>query len=423
MSGEPATTMAASKRERALLPLCLAVLVDMLGLGISIPVLAVILFQDSGLLPADAPIGLRTFTYGLLLACYPVAQFFGAPLLGALSDRFGRKPLLLLSLIGTSIGFCLFAAGVHWTRLSLLFLSRVLDGFTGGNLSIAVAAVADLSDARRKSRNFGLIGMAYGLGFILGPFLGGKLTDATLIPGATQTTPFLFAAALTLLNLILVAGVVPETLVTRRHVPIRPLQGVRNVRRALRLRHLRAILLTVTLTTLSTNFFTQFFNVFLVEKFAFDARQIGDLFGYAAVWIAVSQGVLLKPLTDRFPLTRVFSVTTLIMSLGIPLLLLPDRPIGIYLILPLIAVAAGLSDATGTSVVSGVSGEDEQGEILGIKQSLQSLAAAIPPVIAGLVASVHLSLPIWGAALSGLAGWLLFRLQFHEHAQANRRTE
>lgn len=409
-------------RERPLFSLCLAVFVDMLGLGISIPVLAVILFQDqAGLLPASAPLATRTLIYGCLLACYPIAQFFGAPLFGALSDRFGRKPLLLFSLVGTAIGFLLFAAGVHWQILWILFLSRTLDGFTGGNLSIAVAAVADLSAPHRKSRNFGIIGLAFGLGFILGPFLGGKLTDATLIPGAGQATPFLFAALLTCINIVLIILLLPETNMVRRHVPMHPLQGIANVRRALRLPHLRVILLTVTLTTLGVNFFTQFFNVFLVDKFAFNESKIGDLFGFAAVWIAVSQGVLLKPLTEKFPLTRVLSASTFIMAASLPLLLIPNDPWGIYALIPFIAVATGLADATGTSVVSNISGEDEQGEVLGIKQSLQSVAAAVPPIIAGLVASIHVSLPIWAAGISALAAWMLFVWGFTDHEKANRK--
>lgn len=411
------------QRERPLFSLCLAVFVDMLGLGISIPVLAVILFEgQNGLLPASASLATRALTYGLLLACYPIAQFFGAPLFGALSDRFGRKPLLVLSLSGTAVGFLLFALGVHWHHLTLLFLSRTLDGFTGGNLSIAVAAVADLSIPSRKSRNFGLIGMAYGLGFILGPFIGGKLTDPAIVPYAGPSTPFLFAAALTCINIVLIYLLFQETLPVRRYVPIHPLQGISNVRRALALPHLRVILLTVTLTTLGVNFFTQFFNVFLVDKFAFNETQIGDLFGYAAVWIAVSQGVLLRPVTERYPLTRVLSVSTFCMAMTLPLLLIPDQPIGIYVLIPFIAIATGLADATATSVVSNITSVDQQGEILGIKQSLQSLAAAVPPIVSGLVASIHVSLPIWAASISALAAWGLFLLRFAEHERANRKS-
>ena len=133
-----------------------------------------------------------------------MAQFFGAPILGAMSDRFGRKKILILSLVGTCIGYLFFGAGIAAASLITLFISRAIDGFTGGNISIALSAIADISDPKEKAKNFGLIGMAFGLGFILGPYIGGKLADPSVVGWFTHSTPFWFAAALTFLNIILV---------------------------------------------------------------------------------------------------------------------------------------------------------------------------------------------------------------------------
>ena len=168
-------------KKNAIIPIFFTIFLDLLGLGIVIPVLpAVILNPAAGLLPMDYAFAVRTMIYGFLIASYPLAQFFGAPILGTLADRYGRKKLLTVSLLGTMLGYALFAIGIVTGNIFLLFGSRLLDGFTGGNISIAQSAIADISDETNKSRNFGLIGMAFGLGFIIGPYIGGKLSESRI---------------------------------------------------------------------------------------------------------------------------------------------------------------------------------------------------------------------------------------------------
>ena len=151
-------------KKNAIIPIFFTVFLDLLGLGIVIPVLpAVILDPSAGLLPMSYAFATRTLIYGFLIASYPLAQFFGAPILGTLADKYGRKKLLLVSLLGTMFGYILFAMGIVTGNIFLLFGGRLIDGFTGGNISIAQSAIADISDETNKSRNFGLIGMAFGL--------------------------------------------------------------------------------------------------------------------------------------------------------------------------------------------------------------------------------------------------------------------
>ena len=158
------------------------VFLDLLGLGIIIPILPALLLDPiNGILKVTYSFSTRTLIYGFLIAAYPIAQFFGAPILGALADQKGRKKLLLLSLVGTVGGYAIFILGILTSNLYLLFLGRIVDGFTGGNISIAQSAIADVSTPETKSRNFGLIGMAFGLGFIIGPYIGGKLSDSAIV--------------------------------------------------------------------------------------------------------------------------------------------------------------------------------------------------------------------------------------------------
>ena len=195
----------ANKPKAPLLTIFLTVFLDMLGVGIVIPVIAPLLLDPShNMLSVDYTVEARTILLGFLIAAYPLAQFFGAPMLGALSDRFGRKKLLFISLIGTFAGYILFATAILEQNIYLLFFSRLLDGFTGGNISIALSAISDSSDEKSKAKNFGIVGAAFGLGFILGPYIGGKLADPGIVSWFNASTPFWFAAILTAVNLLFV---------------------------------------------------------------------------------------------------------------------------------------------------------------------------------------------------------------------------
>lgn len=233
--------------------------IDMLGIGIVIPVLGHLFLDASGILPGEHALSVRTFLLGLLIASYPLAQFFGAPLLGALSDRHGRKKILVLSLIGTFIGYVLFAYAILTRNLVLLFVSRILDGFTGGNISTVMSSIADISEHKDKAKNFGIIGMAFGLGVIFGPMIGGILADSTVVSWFNPSIPFFFAAFLTLVNILMVSTLFKETLVTRIHTEINLFTGFKNIGKALAMRNLRTMFIVMFLLTFGFNFYTQFF--------------------------------------------------------------------------------------------------------------------------------------------------------------------
>ncbi len=409
------SSMVHPKKERSIVPLFLTVFIDLLGFGIALPVLAVIFLDPRvSILPDWTPLGLRTFSYGLLVASYPFAQFFGAPMLGALSDRYGRKPLLMASLCGTAVSYVLFAIGImlHW--LPLLFISRLVAGFMGGNLSIAFSAVADISDGKKRTHNFGLMGMAFALGFIFGPYFGGKLADPTVAPWFGLDTPFWFAAAVTGINIVLCAWIFRETLQTRRRTPVSLLTGLTNFRRAFRVPSYRLMFTVVFLVTLGFNFYTQFFQVVLIDKFHFTEGGIGDFAAYTGLWIAITQGVLLYPVTKRFSSKSIFSWCSLLLGFAFPILLIPDHPWGLYVLVPFLAIFYGLSQPVSTALISDLSDKEGQGEIMGINQSVQAMAMAIPPVLGGLVAGVHLQLPIAAACILTFIGWYLFVRRYKE---------
>ncbi|MFN7991515.1 MAG: MFS transporter [Candidatus Micrarchaeia archaeon] len=402
-----------------LLPIFLIVFLDLLGLGIAIPVLApMFLDQGNALLAAATPVAERTLLLGLLLAAYPLAQFFGAPIIGGLSDHHGRKKLLMLSLGGTFAGYILFSIGIITGSLPLLFLGRLIDGFTGGNISIALSAIADISDHRAKSRNFGMIGMAFGLGFIIGPFVGGKLADPSIVPWFSYWTPFVFAAALSAFNIIVLQLNFDETLKTRSKTPIDLFMGIRNVRKAFSMGNLRTLFMVSFLVTFGFNFFTQFFPVFLIEKFGFNESMVGDVFAYIGIWVAVTQGLVNRRLSTRFPPERILRLSTILLSGALSLLVLPRDPSMLIAVLTFVPIMNGLTYPNYTALISNLSGRESQGEILGINQSVQSIAMTIPPVAAGFLVSLDIDLPIILSCVFVFLAWLVFVLMFRKEDRA-----
>jgi len=393
--------------------LFLIVFLDLVGVGILIPVLAPLIKDPASIIvPAGWSQELRNITLGFLIASYPLAQFFGAPILGTLSDRYGRKKLLLLSLAGTMLGYALFAIGLLTSQLWLLFVSRTLDGFTAGNIGVANSSIADMSNAQTRAKNFGLIGMAFGFGFIIGPFLGGKLADPSVLSWFNPTTPFWFATALSGLNLILLATLFEETLknsVTRK---IHALIGFVHLAKAWKLQNLRTIFIVIFLHALGFSFFTQFFPVFLVDKFHATTPEIGSIFAYVGIWIALSQGFLTRWASKYFSPEKTLKFALLALSLTLFWVTLPSGIAGLYLIQPFIAMAEGLSFPNSTAVVSSLASEDEQGEALGITQSLRALGQAIPPLAAGFLVNIDQNLPTWTAAGLILLAWGIFVIFF-----------
>ena len=386
--------------------LLLIVFIDLLGVGIIIPILPVVFFETNIL--ASSPMAVKTFLLGLLIAAYPIAQFFGAPLLGSLSDRMGRKPVLLISLLGTFFGYILFALGLMISDIYLLFLARILDGFTGGNISVARSAIADTSTEKTKVKNFGLIGVAFGLGFIFGPFVGGKLTDSQMVSWFNITTPFWFAAILVAFNLLFVIWKFKETLKKKTERKVNAFSGFVNIGNAFKMHDLRSVFITLFLMFFGWSFFTQFFQIYLYDKFKYTPADIGTTFAYMGIWIVIAQGVVTRSLSSRVKPRKVLEFSLLFTSIMLFILLIPNNHIYLWFIIPFISIFNGLTMPNISAVISDSVGETKQGEVMGIQQSLISAAQAIPPIIAGISIAFSSYIPIVLGGLFIFLSWVVY---------------
>ncbi len=393
----------------SLFPIFFTVFLDMVGIGIIIPVLAVLfLGPSSALFAPTVAMTTRTLLLGALIATYPLGQFFGAPLFGALSDRHGRKPVLIYTLIGTAIGYILFAIGILTQQLWLLFVSRAIDGLTGGNIAVAMSAIADVSTKESKAKNFAVVGMAFGLGIVIGPFIGGLLADPSNFSWFNAATPIWFAAFLALLNIALVYWLFTETLQKPRTTSVSLKAGFSNLRAALARPHLRLIFSVFFLMMIGFAFFTQFFSAYLVGRFSLSEGQIGNTFAYLGMWIIIVQGLITRSVSKRYEPASVLRVSLLGLAIAIPFLLIPNQWMGIFFVLPFTALFQGLTMPNMTALVSNAAHADEQGEILGIQQSVQAIAITLPPLLSGFLFSLHMSLPIALGGLFVAFAWILF---------------
>jgi len=401
------------KKSKAIIPLWLAVFTDLVGFGIVLPVLpGLFLDPTSGILPTSASELTRTVLLGALLALFPLIQMFSAPMLGALADRHGRKPILLLSFVGTLVGYVLFAVGIMTGRLWLLVVGRIIDGATGGNISVAQAAIADLSTEKTRAKYFGLIGMAFGLGFVIGPFLGGKLSDPSVLSWFDYATPFWFAAILCAINVILLLTLLPETLKARVIRPVTMLTGIRNVRLAFTLPRLRLLFFVNFLLMLGFTVYTSYFQVYLIGRFNMPTSAIGTLFGFTGLCIALSQGLIAGPISTRFSSNVILRSTIFGAAATVALTLYPSTPLGLYLVIPFMAIFQGLVTPNITALISSQADVRSQGEILGINQSVSSFAQFLPGLFGGAAAAWYAGLPTWIAAGIMMVAGLTFLIGY-----------
>ena len=402
---------------KPLLVILSIVFLDLVGVGILIPIVPILLAGPRSpyyILPAGYTVQQGYILLGWLVAIYPLCQFLAAPILGQLSDKYGRRKVLGVSLAGTSVSYVVFAIGIITRSLPLLFLARAFDGVTGGNIPVAQAVVADITPPKERAKNFGLIGAAFGLGFIIGPYIGGKLSDPSIASWFNAATPFWFAALLSAANIVLIITLLPETLVrARKELKIQWGRSLIDVVHAYTYRGFRTLFTTAFLFQGGFTFYTTFIGVYFINKFNFTSGNIGDFLAYVGLWIVISQGLILRKLT-RFADYKILRVTLTATGVLVLAFFLPTAWWQLLFVVPFFGIANGLSQAYLPTIISRSADQSIQGEILGINASVAALAQSIPPIIAGyLAAELVAQAPIYVASLflvlSGLIFWLFYK--------------
>lgn len=396
------------------------IFLDVLGVGILTPIIPQLLANPHSsyyLLPAGWDFKGGLILLGWLVAVYPLMQFIATPILGQLSDRYGRKKVLSFSIFGTAFGYVLFAIGIITRNLPLLFASRILDGITGGNLSVAQAVIADVTPPKDRTKNFAKIGAAFGVGFVLGPYIGAKLASPNLsFYGLFNTphwfnpaTPFWFTAALSLINGVLILVKLQET--NKHIVPglkLKLSQSLSNIAKAATYPGLRVIFPSIFLYWAGFSFFQSFFQVLLVNKLHFSPSNVGDFFAYIGIWIVITQAIITPLVAKRLKNYQVLRFSLFLTGIGLFANLWAHNTTQLLMVTPLFAIFIGLSMANSQSLVSTSADDKVQGEVLGINASVQALAQAIPAALTGYLAAIGINLPIVVGGSVVILGGLLF---------------
>jgi MFS family permease len=364
----------------------LTIFIDLLGIGIVLPLLPeYVKIVERSTWPWMAEN--RALIVGALTASYALMQFLFAPVLGALSDRFGRRPVLLLSLMGTGLSYLVFALTENLTFLGvetvigLLFLARIVAGIMGASISTAQAYIADVTPPNERARGLGMIGAAFGLGFMLGPALGGILSNVSL------QAPALFAALLSFANVTFGFFRLPESLPADKRSQaqkrnLNPISRLMAVAGDARVQPfiLGSVLFNLAFAGLQSNF-----PVYSDVRFNFSPQQNAFIFAFIGLIAVIVQGFLIRKLVARFGEARLTIAGLSLMAIGFAATGLATAGWMLFPAIGLVALGSGMVTPSLTSLVSQSVTATEQGSILGGVQSFNSLMMVAGPLLAGLL--------------------------------------
>jgi DHA1 family tetracycline resistance protein-like MFS transporter len=372
------------------------VLVDLLGFSLVMPLLA----------PFARDYGFSPLQIGLLIAGYPMAQLFAGPILGRLSDRFGRRPVLAVSQFGTAVSFLILGLSTNFT---IMFLARLLDGASGGNILVAQAYVADVTRPEERSRGYGLIGMAFGLGFVLGPLLGLALVELPVAPEWRLRVPFLVAAGFSTIAWVLVWLRLPESLpkdsTVRQEARVISVRGLAD---AFQLPAVGRMIALASLVALGFAALEGTFSLYLEKRQSWGPAGVMAGFTFLGLVTAVVQGGMVRRLAPKYGESKLIIVGLVLLILGFAGLALAQGAAAILMATLFIGVGQGFVSPTVSGLLSRITPEGERGAVFGTLSSAQTLARMANYLLANLLfGRGNTGAPFWEAAGIALAALVL----------------
>lgn len=390
--------LASMSRKGPLLIVFLTVFIDLLGFGMVLPLLPIYANQFS--------VDQHGVTIGLLMSSFSAMQFLFAPLWGRLSDRIGRRPVLIIGLVGSAVFYALFGIATMNESLTWLFITRIGAGIAGATISTAQAYIADVTSKETRARGMALIGAAFGLGFTFGPLLGAAALAFS--PSAhLSPAPGFVASGLSTLALLLAVARLPESLQPGSKSTHRSMIDVGALKDALAVPSVGLLLLTAFLSVLSFAGFETTLSLLLKKAFALDEKKILYFFAFIGLILTLAQGFLVRRLAKKLSEATMATAGAIVSILGFVLLAFASHSTGLTLMMVATAVeVTGFAFMTPSlnSLISRRSDPAKQGGILGVNQSMSSLARIAGPMVAIPLFYSDATLPYWfSAALMGLS--------------------
>ncbi|WP_420422629.1 MFS transporter [Simkania sp.] len=404
---------------KRLLPVLVVLFLGYLGFSLALPIFPP-LFLDlkHGFLPLETSVAMRRILLGILFSMYPLGQFIGAPIMGKLSDKWGRKPVLLISLLAIIPGYIGCALSVAFHLPILMYVSRLWVGLLEGNITIAQAAITDISeDEKSKTKNFGWMVSLSSSAFFFGPLIGGKMADSKLIYWFHYDTPFWCGALLVFIGFLIVWRLFKETHEADHTVEIRPLKIFTSFIDSLRIKRLRVIYLANMCFFFAIFFFLNFFSAYLVNVFGFNVSQLGEANAYLSIFMVL--GPLLFGWMAKFwtaPKVSLFG--SVLMGISLIVFLLPNSPYALFATLIPVGFFMAIGFAYPALMISNVVSKRIQGQVLGTNMAIQVFGEGATALIGGFLMALFTSFPIWiGAIVAIIGGALLISETRRPHRQ------
>lgn len=392
---------------RAFAALSLVIIIDTMGVGIVFPVLSpLVMDKVGGLLPAHTSLQYRDIIYGLILGSFSIFMLIGAPFLGDLSDKWGRKKALMVCLVITMLSFLVCALGVYWRNVSLLVLGRSLDGFSAGSASIAQAAITDISTQENKARNLGLITLAICIGFVFGPVIGGFFADSPFL-GLGFASPFIIAAMLAGLNAICLYFVFNETFAPKRDKHLSLARGFTIFVEAFQHKGIRRLSLAFFLMQIAWSIYFQYISLYLAQRYHYTPGNIGAYMAYVGLVFSISLSVLLNLVLRYFSPRQTLQLGFAVLGMSLLVAaIFHQLTVQWILVIPL-AVSVALAYTCSLTLFSNAVDADSQGWVMGISSAIGAVGWLVGAISSGTLGSLNLSIPFLAAAIFSIIGLLV----------------
>lgn len=384
------------KNNKNLIVISVIAIVNALGYGIIIP----LLYSYS------RKFGLSDFENGLLFSAFSIAQFISTPIIGRLSDKYGRRPLLILSLAGTFFSFILMAlANNGW----ILFLARILDGITAGNIPVASAVISDTTRPEDRAKGFGIIGASFGFGFIFGPAI------SAFSVGYGLATPFYIAAAVTLVAIILTALLLPETNIHEREIAKSKFIDFKKLFSSVTDPNVGTTLLVSLIYSLAFSLYIYAFQPFAVKTLGMNVRLIALNFTAIGIVGLIAQVIIIPKITKSWGVRQTLNYSLLALTITFTCLFLA-RSLWLFLAISIIhALFNAFISPLIQTLLSREMDEKSQGSILGLNSSYISIGTIFGPILGGITATFSVELPFLAAAVFMLACFILSKQILKKH--------
>lgn len=389
-----------------LAPLFLVLVIDMIGVGIAIPILSPLFMAADGGVLVNASVAQRNFWYGFTMTSFSFFMFFGAPFLGDLSDYLGRKKVLILCLIGTALGYIISAIGISEHSLFWLIAGRCMAGFLAGSQPIAQAAIADISTAENKMTNMSFMILANCIGFILGPIVGGYFANSQLSSWFNYATPFYVAALLAAINAGLLQFTLRETYQPVAGKKLQISKGLTSFIAAFALHDIRCFSSVLLATQTAFAIYFCYISIFFVQTYHYNTTLIGYFMAYFGLVSVVTFTLIARLANKYLSLQKLVVIMVTLTFIGSLVTLMPSQ-LSKWLAVILLSIGNGLSYTGLLALMSNSADKNSQGRVMGIAGAVIAAAWSFGGILAGMLGAINLYLPF-----ILMASLLLFGLVF-----------